>query len=123
MEEFTPCIQAFFDGLLQSPRLLLDKFILPSDGGEVIAQAIASGTAAAVSDGSFDDKRQAGSSAFIIAPSKDKGVELLEGANFVTGARVEQSAYRSELAGVLGVLTCVEALVKFYNLADGSVAI
>eukprot|EP00532_Pseudo-nitzschia_australis_P012620 CAMPEP_0168221812 /NCGR_PEP_ID=MMETSP0140_2-20121125/10161_1 /TAXON_ID=44445 /ORGANISM="Pseudo-nitzschia australis, Strain 10249 10 AB" /LENGTH=65 /DNA_ID=CAMNT_0008151021 /DNA_START=46 /DNA_END=240 /DNA_ORIENTATION=- len=35
MDESTPpCIQAFFDGLLQSPHLLLDKCILPSDGGE-----------------------------------------------------------------------------------------
>jgi hypothetical protein len=97
--------------------------VLPDDGGAAIALAISAGTATAVSDGSYDDSRQAGSSAFIIAPNKDKDTVCLEGMNFVTGLPDEQSSYRSELAGVLGVLTCVEALAKFYKIGEGSITI
>ena len=93
------------------------------DGGAAIAQALTTGTASAVSDGSYDDSRQAGSSAFIIAPNKEKSTVCLEGANFVTGLPEEQSSYRSELAGVLDVLTCVEALVKFYKIQNGLITI
>ena len=113
----------FFQDLVQTPRALLDKYTLPTNGGAAIAHAISAGTAAAVSDGLYDDSRQAGSSAFILAPNKDKGSEFLEGANFVTGLPDKQSSYRSELAGVLGVLTCVEALVKFYKIHEGSITI
>ena len=74
-------------------------------------------------DGSYDDSRQACSSVFIIAPNKDKGTVCLEGANLITGSPEEQSSYQSELAGVLGVLTCVEALVKFYKIQNGLITI
>ena len=113
MDDPSPCIISFFRDLVQIPRALLDKYTLPSDGGAAIAYAISAWTDTAVSDGSYDNLRQAGSSAFIIAPNKEKAAACLEGANFVTGLPEEQSCYRSKLAGVLGVLTCVEALVKF----------
>ena len=51
------------------------------------------------------------------------GAERLKDNNFATGLPEEQSAYRSELAGVLGgmhVRTCVEAIVKFYKLNEGA---
>ena len=41
----------------------------------------------------------------------------------VTGLPEEQSSFRSELAFVLGVLTCVEALVKFYKIQQGLITI
>ena len=63
----------------------MEKYTLPSDGGAAIAHAISARTAAAVSDGSYDNSRRAGSSAFIIDSNKDKGAECLEGANFATG--------------------------------------
>ena len=47
----------------------------------------------------------------------------MEGANFAIELPEEQSAYRSKLAGVLGVLTCVEALVKFYKIGNGLITI
>ena len=111
-----PCIISLFHDLVQTSRALLDKYTLPSDGGAAIAHAISAGTAANVSDGFYDDPRQAGSSAFTISRNKDKGSVCLKGANFVTGLLDIQSSYRSELAGVLGVLTCVEALVQFYKI-------
>ena len=118
-----PCISSFFEALVQKHRALLDKFKLPSDGGVAVAQAIFAGIGSAVSDGSYDDSRQAGSLAFIIAPSKEKSTECLGGTNFVTGLPEEQSSYRSELAGVLGVLTSVKALVKFYKIQNGLITI
>ena len=123
MDDPPTCINLLFHDLGQTPRALLDKYMLPHDGEAAITHAISAGTAAAVSDGSYDDSRQAGSLAFIIAPNKDEGSVCLEGVNFVTGLPDEQSSYRSKLAGVLGVLTCVEALVKFYNIGDGVITI
>ena len=93
MDDPPPCIISFFQDLVQTPRALLNKYTVPSDGGAAIAHAISARTAAAVSDGSYDDSRQAGSSAFIIAPNKDKGAECLKGANFVTGLPEKQSSY------------------------------
>ena len=49
-----------YHDLVQTPRALLDKFKLPSNDGAAIALAISAGTAAAVSDGSYDNSRQAG---------------------------------------------------------------
>ena len=123
MDDPPPCVISLFQDLVQTPRALLDKYTLPSDGGAAIAHAISAGTAAAVSDGSYDDSRQAGSSAFIIAPNKERGAICLEGANFVTWLPDKQSSYRSELAGVLGVLIYVDALVQFYNISDGAIII
>ena len=113
MDKLSPSINSFFRDLVQTPRALFDNYVLPPDDGAAIAQAISMGTAVAVSDGSYDDSRKAGSSVFIIASIKDEGTVCLEGLNFVTGLPDKQSSYRSEFAGVLGVLTCVEALVKF----------
>ena len=79
-----PYINSLFEALVQTPRTLLDKFKLPTDSGAAVAQAITAGTAVAVSDGFYDDSRQAGSSDFIIAPNKDKGGVCLEGANFIS---------------------------------------
>ena len=123
LDDLLPCVISLFEALLQNRRALLDLCKLPPDGGAAIAQALAAGTASTVSDGSYDDSRQAGSSAFIIAPNKDKGMVCLEGANFVKGLPSEQSSYRSKLAGVLGVRTCVEALVKFYKIQNGLITI
>ena len=66
--------------------------------------AIGNGCALAVSDGSYDPVTKVGTSDFIIASSKANDEDLFEGANFVTGTAEEQNAYRSELAGVLGVI-------------------
>ena len=59
LEDLSACIQEAFEDLINSPRALLDQFVLPADGGAIIAQAIMDGEALAVSDGSFDDSRQA----------------------------------------------------------------
>ena len=99
LDDLLPCVNSLFEAFLQIPRTLLDLCKLPPDGRATIAQVLTAGTTAAVSDDSYNNSRQAGSSAFIIAPSKEKGTLCLEGANFVRGLPEDQSSYRSELAG------------------------
>ena len=123
LESLSACIQGVFEDLVNSPRVLLDQFVLPPDSGAAIVQAINDGDALAVSDGCFDDSHQAGSSAFLISSSQAVDAVLLEGANFVTGLPEEQTAYRSKLAGVFGVLTSVDALIQFYDIDSGSITI
>ena len=58
-----------FDALCASPRVLLHKFSLPVDGCQALANAILSGTASAVCDGSYDPDILRGTSAFILSPN------------------------------------------------------
>ena len=74
-EDVNPSAISFSDisserlAYIASSGILLDALIFPSDNGSAIAVAISNGTAAAVSDGSFDGVLQRGSSAFILAPT------------------------------------------------------
>ena len=105
------------------------------DNGAAIAQALRDNTAAAVSDGPYDDDFQIGTSAFIIVENirnlpqdmpdikgtfhnpSGKGYRrspdndnTIRGANQVPGSPEHQSAYRSELAGILGILITLQEL-------------
>ena len=46
-----------------------------------------------------------------------------KGNNWVTGSKTDQSAYCSELAGIIAVLTTLEVLVHHYDLTSESVTI
>ena len=50
-------------------------------------------------------------------------MDRLEGCNFVTGLPADQSAYRSELAGVIGILSALSVLVHQHTITSGSVTI
>ena len=41
----------------------------------------------------------------------------------MTGSAADQSAYRSELAGVISALTMLDVLVRHYKIRDGAVTI
>ena len=41
----------------------------------------------------------------------------------MTGSAANQSAYRSELAGVISALTMLDVLVRHYKITDGAVTI
>ena len=89
-----------------------------------MADAISAGTAAAVSDGSFDATLQRGTSAFILAPSSNSPLcDCIMGGNCTTGIDDKQSAYRSELAGALAVLSTVDLLVSHFGISSGAVTI
>jgi hypothetical protein len=84
-----------------------------------LASDIKQGTATAVSDGSY--KNNNGTSAFLLcAETVDN---CIIGVNAVPGAPAEQSAYRSELAGVSGILLAIKILCKKFNITSGSVEI
>eukprot|EP00536_Pseudo-nitzschia_multiseries_P007580 jgi/Psemu1/18282/gm1.18282_g len=113
-----------FDALCASPRVLLHQYSLPQDGCQALANAIMSGSASAVCDGSYDPILLRGTSSFILSPntSTKAPTVFLTGSNLVSGSPEDQSSYRSELAGI-GVLTCCMALVDLYDVASGSLTI
>ena len=47
----------------------------------------------------------------------------MKGCNWVTGPKSSQSAYRSELAGVISSLTILDILVRHHNITEGAVTI
>ena len=87
-------------------------------GGNVAA-ALLRRDARAVSDGSY--KEGHGTSAFVL--HGDRPDKAIRGANVVPGSTAEQCAYRSELCGVVGILTVVEALCEQYGLTEGRIEI
>ena len=107
--EDVACIVDALEASLASPRVILDDITLPSDGGERIAAAIVGGATCVVSDGSFDPEGRHGSSSFTMAAAtQDADEKRLDGSNDVTGSAENQSAYRSELAGTIGVLATLQ---------------
>ena len=75
---------------------------------EDASDVIYSGVAIAVSDGSFKD--EFGISAWTIRGTTDE--QHLIGVNTVPGSTEDQSAYRSELAGLYGLSQQLHALVN-----------
>jgi len=84
-----------------------------------LVQALRQGTLIAVSDGSYRDG--IGTSAFILHDGIPS--EALWGVNAVPGSTQSQSAYHSELAGVMGSITIIWALCKIGKIQEGSTMI
>jgi hypothetical protein len=84
-----------------------------------LVKDIQDGTASAFSDGSF--KNCSGASAFMIC--SDPIANRIISINAVPGAADEQSAYRSELAGVSGIMHTLKLLCKKFKITQGSVQI
>jgi hypothetical protein len=84
-----------------------------------LVRDIQQGTASAVSDGSY--KNDNGTSAFLLCA--DDVDNCIIGVNAVPGAPSEQSAYRSELAGVSGILMAIKLVCKKFKITSGSVEI
>jgi hypothetical protein len=93
--------------------------VLHEDNITTLLEDIRQGTAHAVSDGSYKD--MIGTSAFILR-GKDRNNRVY-GVNKVPGEPEDQSAYRSELAGVLAVLTVISAVCETYHITDGYVLV
>ena len=90
-----------------------------TDNGEHIAQAIIKGNAIALSDGSF--KNQRGASAWVI--EGDNEIGRIKGWNMVPGSNEDQSAYRSELTGLLALLVMTGEICKHHDIMEGSITI
>ena len=111
-----------FKASVKCRRVLLDWYKLPSDNCAAIAEAITNGKARAISDGSFRPVEQTGTSGFTITPGKTSK-DAFKGCNWVPGLKHEQSAYRSELAGINGLLSSIKIIVKKFNIRSGSIEI
>ena len=88
---------------------------------------IIAGTPSIVSNGSFNPESLIGpadTSAVVLAPSTKCPTKFYaRGNNWVTGLDEDQSAYRSELAGVIAALTILDVLVRHHNITDEAVTI
>jgi hypothetical protein len=116
------CIQDAFDSSIASGKILLDEIKLPEDNCRAISAAIQNGTARAISDGSYDPLTLQGTSSLTIVAAKDD-IDLLDGDNWVPGTSTDQSAYRSKLAGIAGILSVVAIIIRHYNITKGSITI
>jgi len=85
----------------------------------VLIQAITAGKAVAVSDGSYKDHQ--GAAAWTIEGADD-GVQL-HGAGLTPGLPEDQSAYRSELFGLWGILDELYVFTREHHIRDGLVVI
>ena len=82
-----------------------------------------SGITRAASDGSFNPVTQigpSGTSALTISSSSENG-DGLEAVNWVPETVIDQLAYRSELAGVCGILACLAILVEHFDITSGGI--
>ena len=87
---------------------------------EGIANDIANNTCIGVSDGSAFEKDQ-GTAAWCIGSVKN--FESVSAGLRVPGPDKSQCSYRSELAGILAILTCVRAVSRDYHITAGAVEI
>jgi len=89
--------------------------------GHPIVQAIMSGNAIAVSNGSFKDTQ--GTAAWMLYDNHDPKTLLGEGVITMLGARPAQGSYQSKLAGIYGIIMTTNALLKYYQQTQGSLLI
>jgi hypothetical protein len=87
------------------------------DEGQTIATALQHGEVIAVSDGSFQDTF--GLSAWVVEGANE--LSRATGAVVVPGAAKDQSAYRSELAGIFSIMIFIKKLCEFYNISSGAI--
>jgi hypothetical protein len=105
------------DSLESSSSWTIQEFALPSDLQPTI-DSLKSGSARSISDGSFKDKF--GTSAFTILD--DRACSIL-GLNVVPGHPDDQGAYRSELAGLFGIMLVVTHLCLWARIESGGIKI
>jgi hypothetical protein len=107
--------------------------VLITEEGSTITEIIREGRCVSVSDGSFKD--QYGTSAWAIEADSNidrcTGADIppeaasknnrCKGVNIVPDAPSDQSAYRSEVAGLFGIATMVRELCGFHDITAGTV--
>jgi hypothetical protein len=93
--------------------------VVLTDDGQAIAAAIRAGNCITVSDGSFKSKH--GTASWVIeAESSDN---RSTGDNITPGAPSDQSSYRSEVSGLLGIGTMVPEICAYHNITEGTIYI
>mgnify|MGYP003460263465 FL=1 len=108
------------DALRQPTEFLwLTEFVSETDDGDRVAQAIRDGKAIAVSDGSF--KLAIGTASWVLQ-GEDHADEV-KGRCRVPGPEDWQSAYRSELCGLLGSIYFATTLAKHKGITTGKIRV
>jgi hypothetical protein len=88
---------------------------LPDNYGPLLHDII-NGDVWVVSDGSFHPFTRCGTAAWILEGRTTK--LQITGKVITPGQAADQSAYRSELAGLLAALTVINALASFHNISS-----
>jgi hypothetical protein len=86
---------------------------LPTNYEEILND-IKTGDIILVSDGSYHPTKQQGTAAWILEGTKSS-IQII-GRVVTPGPDISQSAYRSELAGILASITVLNALLSFHNI-------
>jgi hypothetical protein len=106
-------------------RWSIQHFSIDDDGvpddGERAAEMIRQGQAIAVSDGSFKDGW--GTSALCITGRQAECKYRLWGKNVVPGWESDQEAYRSEAAGLYGIVSLLEVLCEHHSITSGHIEV
>jgi hypothetical protein len=105
------------DSLPASSIWAVQEYALPADLAPIV-RSLLLGSARAISDGSFKDKF--GTSAFTIIDNQDTSIL---GLNVVPGHPDDQSAYRSELAGLFGIVLVVNRLCSWAKIESGGIEV
>jgi ribonuclease HI len=111
--------------LPESEKWAVESCNIPENVDFVIAQAIRNGIAVAASDGSFDEATGIATSGYQLcsATTELQFDNSITGANQSPGEAEDQSSYRSELAGILGVLVMVQSLCTLYEIQEGAIEV
>ena len=96
----------------------VQNFTATYDGG-LIAEALQAGHCVGISDWSFKDEY--GTACWVIEGETPQG--RIFGPCITLGNAKDQSACRSELAGLYGIVTMLEAICKYHAVTAGKVEI
>ena len=118
--DHTPSLEKLIDVLdrRKGEQWAIQQLLTTTDIDEIV-QDIAKGTAVGVSDGSFKD--EAGTAAWII--ENERGTQRIMGKTIVPGYASDQSAYRSEIAGIYSMVLIVEMIKEVWKLKYGGILI
>ena len=99
-------------------RWAVDRYASP-DNGTTITEAIHQSQAIAVCDGSY--KEGFGTAAYVLEGSTSHN--RLVAVNVVPGLTMDQSSYRSELAGLYGIIAMVQLICEQYMVTSGAIEV
>jgi hypothetical protein len=99
---------------------ILHNTIQPQQYGNLL-HSIENRTAVAVSDGSYLENQKAGSARWVLEDDT-QSIQIL-GSSACPGAPEVQCSHRSELTGLLGIITHVNALCQQHNINQGQITI
>ena len=116
----SPTLEGLISSLLSVPgeAWAVHELMTTPDISSLI-EDICTGTAVGVSDGSYKDNY--GTAAWILENAA--GTQRIQGKVIVPGYASDQSAYRSEVAGLYGLVFVLERIVSVCRLSTGGVTI